>query len=352
MTSKELTDQGIAALKDGDESRAHDLLQRAVELDAKNAKAWYFLSRTQTTTADKRVSLEHVLAIMPNNKPAREALEKLPADDAADDVLVYDDEPIENTYMPPVSMGVGTGVKPRIGNFELPVAIPDAPAYIDPRQVKDDFIAMFKSGIEVLRRTPDVYAIEVRHATWWRFWQYVVIALVIGVVSSTIAGLMIRFQMDAYQNSSAFPTEVAASPSALAVILTPFLILPLSILALYIGLYTSHRFVTTNHNGNGSFIAHAYAVMLPVVTAQLIGDMVTLIFSFAPLLGLLVIVGLVVLWVYSLYIASQGIVMVHGVPKQASYWTIAMLVGVQLVTSFLVYTLLGPFLLTSGLGFI
>ena len=51
MTSKEFTEQGMAALKEGNKERAHDLLRQAVELDPTNAKAWFFLSRTQSSTA-------------------------------------------------------------------------------------------------------------------------------------------------------------------------------------------------------------------------------------------------------------------------------------------------------------
>ncbi|PJF33093.1 MAG: hypothetical protein CUN57_03055, partial [Phototrophicales bacterium] len=123
------------------------------------AKAWFFLSKTQTTNAERRESLEQVLAIMPNNKPAREALDQLPDEDDAkeEDFSEFEDEePVatRTKVTAPTSYGVGTGTKPKIGGIQIPVAIPDAPEQVEPKTIIDEFVATFKNGIEILRRTP------------------------------------------------------------------------------------------------------------------------------------------------------------------------------------------------------
>jgi len=349
MTSKELTEQGMAALKEGDKNRAHNLLQQAVELDPSNAKAWFFLSRTQTSTAEKRISLEQVLAIMPNNKPAREALENLPPDDE-DFSEFEDDQPA--SYIPPTSMGFGTGIKPKIGGIQLPVAIPDAPDIVEPKTIIDEFVATFKNGVEILRRTPGIYPMEIQRATWWRFWQFAVIAWIISGVASAIASAITQAQIAAMFNDNPFMTEVLPTPNIFMILLTIILSIPLGIIVLYAGLYASHRFVTSNRNGQGSFVAHSYTIMLPVVTASLISNVAGLVFSIVPLLATLVAIALIVLWFYSMYIAGQGIAIVHKVDNKTGYWTMAVMVLVQFVTSLVVGLILSPFILTSGMAFI
>jgi|GEM_PF-1684083 len=369
MTSKELTAQGIAALKEGDKQRAHELLEEAVELNPNNAKAWYFLSRVQTNVADKRTSLNTVLAIMPDNQLAKDALAKLD-DEEADDFEsefvdepepVVQEEPKEKSHpsfqayesmsgVPPAlgslpRMGLGSGNKTRIGNLQVPVGIEDAPETSDPQTIRNEFVQTFKNGYEILRRTPDVYLMEVQRASWWRFWQFAIIALTIGAVVSSLAGFILQTQIAGTINSSPFVTEPVASPSVFSMFFSMILFLPLNILLLYVGIYASYWFVTTRRAGQASFARHAYTVMLPVLTAGLIIDIANLVFAIAPLLGTLVAIALLVLWVYSLYIAAQGITMIHSVDDNSGYWSMAMFA----IATFLVGLVLSPLLLTAGL---
>lgn len=356
MTSKDLTEQGVAALKEGDKSRAQSLLQQAVELDPQNAKAWFFLSRTQTTNAEKRESLERVLAIMPNNKPAREALEGLPEDDAKEEDFseFEDEEPVatRTAYTPPTSYGVGTGTKPKIGGIQVPVAIPDAPEQVEPKTIIDEFVQTFKNGIAILRREDGIYPMEIQRATWWRFWQFAVVAWIISGIASAIAGAIAQAQLAAMFSEFAGLSNQIASPNIVMIILTMILSIPLGLLVLYAGLYASHRFVTSNRNGQGSFMRHSYTIMLPVVTASLISNLASLVFSFIPFLNSLISIALLVLWIYSMYIAGQGIAIVHKVDNKTGYWTMAVMIIVQIVVSLVVGLILSPFILTTGLGFI
>lgn len=368
MTSKELTAQGIDALKKGRKDEAHKLLEQAVEVDPNNAKAWYFLSRVQTSLADKRTSLNTVLAIMPDNQLAKDALAQLdsgdfeveeeyiapepeireePKSSAHPNSRPYQQQPI-NTPAALQSlprMGLGTGNKVRIGNLQVPVAIEDAPESSVPQAIQNEFVQTFKHGYEILRRTPEVYLNEIQRASWWRFWQYAFIALAIGAVVSSLSGYILQTQLANAINNSPFVTDPIASPSIFSMLLSMILFLPVNIILLYVGIYASYWFVTTRRNGQASFMRHSYAILLPVITAGLIIDIANLVFAIAPLLGTLVAIALFVLWVYSLYIAAQGLTMVHSIDDNSGYWTMA----VFAIATFIMGLVLSPLLLTAGL---
>ncbi len=364
MTSKELTEQGVAALKEGDKPRAQSLLEQAVELDPNNAKAWYFLSRVQTSVAEKRTSLNTVLAIMPDNRLAREALDNLSSGDEAFDEFeeeVEQEEPVaSSSYSPPKSqpsgmsslprMGIGEGVKPQIGSFTLPVSIEDAPLSIMPQTIVDEFVATFKNGVEILRRTPSIYPMEMQQATWWKFWQFVIASWLIGAVVSTISGFIIQAQLATAFNNNPFMTDAVASPSILASIFSLLLFIPISAIVLYVGLYASYRFITSKRDGQASFLVHSYTIILPLVTAGLITDVANLVFSIAPLLGSLVSLALFALWIYSMYIAAQGLAIAHKVAANSGYWTMAVLALSQVVAAFIILLIVSPLILSSSMG--
>jgi len=66
--------EGIAAVKAGQNERAHDLLIRVVARDEQNAQAWLWLSGVVESLEDRRVCLENVLDIDPDNATARKGL--------------------------------------------------------------------------------------------------------------------------------------------------------------------------------------------------------------------------------------------------------------------------------------
>jgi hypothetical protein len=67
--------EGIAAVRAGQNERAHDLLIRVVARDEKNAQAWLWLSSVVDGLEDRKVCLENVLDIDPNNAAARKGLD-------------------------------------------------------------------------------------------------------------------------------------------------------------------------------------------------------------------------------------------------------------------------------------
>ncbi len=77
MTTDDLLEQGIAALKAGRKAEAHGLLMQVVEQGERNEMAWLWLSGAVDTDEERRTCLENVLAINPNNGVARRGLESL-----------------------------------------------------------------------------------------------------------------------------------------------------------------------------------------------------------------------------------------------------------------------------------
>ncbi len=77
--SLELTQQGVAALKAGDKTRAYSLLAQALQHNPQNDQAWLWLSGAVTTDAERRYCLERVTEITPEHTTARRGLNNLPA---------------------------------------------------------------------------------------------------------------------------------------------------------------------------------------------------------------------------------------------------------------------------------
>jgi len=75
--TNELLKQGIAALNAGRKAEARRLLMQVVQQDERNEMAWLWLSGAVDTDEDRRVCLENVLAINPNNKTAKRGLASL-----------------------------------------------------------------------------------------------------------------------------------------------------------------------------------------------------------------------------------------------------------------------------------
>jgi len=79
VTANNLLEQGIAALKAGRKAKARNLLMQVVQQDKRNEVAWLWLSGTVDTDKERRICLENVLAINPNNEVARRGLASLTA---------------------------------------------------------------------------------------------------------------------------------------------------------------------------------------------------------------------------------------------------------------------------------
>lgn len=76
---KQVLQNGIDAARVGRRDEAHALLMQVIEADEQNELAWFWLSGVVEDPADRRVCLENVLAINPQNVQAQRGLEKLAA---------------------------------------------------------------------------------------------------------------------------------------------------------------------------------------------------------------------------------------------------------------------------------
>src|SRR5262245_5039834 len=74
-----LSEQGIAAFKAGNKDQARQLLSQAVQQDPNDEQAWYYLAAAVDNPAQRKMALEKVLAINPNNDRARQVLDKVNA---------------------------------------------------------------------------------------------------------------------------------------------------------------------------------------------------------------------------------------------------------------------------------
>ena len=72
-----LLNEGIQAARQGQKDQAQSLLLQVIEQDERNEKAWLWLSGVVDTNEDRLICLENVLAINPDNGPARKGLIKL-----------------------------------------------------------------------------------------------------------------------------------------------------------------------------------------------------------------------------------------------------------------------------------
>ncbi len=70
----ELVRQGITAVQAGRNEEARQALLRATELDERNEQAWLWLSGVVESFQDRRICLENVLAINPDNAHAQAGL--------------------------------------------------------------------------------------------------------------------------------------------------------------------------------------------------------------------------------------------------------------------------------------
>jgi hypothetical protein len=77
VTVDDLLEQAVAALNGGRKAEARRLLMQILRQDRRNEKAWLWMSGAVDTDQERRVCLEQVLSINPDNEMARRGLELL-----------------------------------------------------------------------------------------------------------------------------------------------------------------------------------------------------------------------------------------------------------------------------------
>jgi tetratricopeptide (TPR) repeat protein len=69
--------EGIDAARAGDREKARDIFQEIIEKDDNNIQAWLWLSRVVKDPDEKRICLENILLLDPQNEQAKAAIAKL-----------------------------------------------------------------------------------------------------------------------------------------------------------------------------------------------------------------------------------------------------------------------------------
>lgn len=72
-----LAEQGTRSLNQGDMQRAYESFSRAIELDPANIEAWLGKGLMAQQETEKRICLQRVLALDPDNRAAKQELDKL-----------------------------------------------------------------------------------------------------------------------------------------------------------------------------------------------------------------------------------------------------------------------------------
>ena len=97
---QELLTEGIGAAKQGQRVKACDLLLKVVDADPENEKAWIWLSSVVESGDEKRICLENVLVLNPDNEHARRGLDKLGSSEIATEQGPYSVDEIESQLIP------------------------------------------------------------------------------------------------------------------------------------------------------------------------------------------------------------------------------------------------------------
>ena len=121
MAVDDLLKQGIAALNEGRREEAHNLLAQVVKQDANNEIAWLWLSGVVDTNEERRICLENVLSINPNNGIAQRGLEALQKQDllSGDSAFEARFDEGAGSLQPAILMETGAGIETQPGIEEL-----------------------------------------------------------------------------------------------------------------------------------------------------------------------------------------------------------------------------------------
>ncbi len=96
-----LLEQGIQAAKARNHATARTLLEQVVEMDQHNEKAWFWLAAITDDVDEKRICLNNVLVINPDNQRARKLLNQL-------------ENTLESSDLVPQTASTGSGGRQRL----------------------------------------------------------------------------------------------------------------------------------------------------------------------------------------------------------------------------------------------
>lgn len=340
----DLLQEGIAAFQAGDRAKAHELLSQVVQVDPENEQAWYYLAASESDPALRKQYLEQVLEINPGNAKAREVLDRIIARERESSASAEPSsvsQPLRGERksrihaLDPTIGAPGEAVGEE-GSFVLPVAIPGAPGRVSLERLFRDGVKLLETGTNVLLRKPGVYEDEVDRATWWRFWLISGIAALGTAILSIFSALFLQIR---------FSTSLF---NIVSVLLTPFFVVPVALITLFVGCYASHRWALSQ-GGHGSLVKHAYTVAVVWAPMMLINSALSFVFNlFGIGVGLLTLI----ISLYALYLIGGGFDRVHTFSDSNQKWiTAAVMIVAVIITNIILGVLLGGLIVAGALPF-
>lgn len=344
MQTDDLLREGIAAFQAGDRETAHDLLSELVKLEPENEQAWYYLAASERDPAVRREYLERVLTINPDNRKAREVLDRIKAREA-------ETTPAATSFEAPRPETTTSSGKSKIRELrqpapgeartagkgiKLPFTIPGAPEYVDVEAAARDAWDLLKSGAQAIYRRPGVYAGEVAQATWWRFWLVSAAGAVIAAAVALFIALFLAIRLPGLLN-------------IFLILFTPILAIPVLMGGMFVAAYGSHKLAERYGSGQ-PLVKHAMAgalVLAPLTAAYALINFVLLLVGIGSGLMILVIAA------YGILTIADGYDNLHLFSDQSHKWvtSAAMVIGYILAVT-LLSLLIAPLTLRGAIPFV
>jgi hypothetical protein len=334
-------EQGIAAHKAGDKTRAKELFIAAIKDDPNSEQAWYYLAIVETDPRQRKAALERVLQINPDNTHARDVLAKV-------SLRIEDRE--QAAPKPPKSQPARIfepGETPRRTGFKLPFYIPGVPETLTGRMLVNRGIERLQTALKVVQTlgAVEVFQREKVGATWWLFWLTVGTGAVVGAVLFALGALIAEFRLAA-----------AFSPLYTANVFRPIVLLiftlPATLFAVYAGCYASHWYATKQARGIASLLDHSQVLALAwlpghlalgsfyVLASLLVGRPFFLFtvggFLTGGLLAYLSLIVLAALVIGTVYLTGQAVRSLYKFSDPTMLWATA---GIMVVVTGLIYSI-------------
>lgn len=250
----ELIDRGVKAFQAGNIAAARKLLSQAVKTEKRSETAWWYLAQAMDEADKREYCLRMLLKLNPDHQQAQEALELGAA--------WVPTRPESKSQGAENGTSGGSGG----GGIRIPSGIPDAPEQLSPTDLIAFTQTLVQDSINVLTGKESTGV-----ATWWNFFLTVgVTGFIIGLVAD-IGGLA-----SALVNRSEF---FAPTINIWALITTPFLTVIAALIAVSVGCFVSHWYLTQK-GGSERLVKHSYTLAEIWVPGTLLMSLLGLIATF------------------------------------------------------------------------
>lgn len=284
--------QALEALEAGDLKEAERLLSLVVKDDRENADAWYHLATTQSEDERKRQCLQFALDADPDHALAKEAMDELvppepepepvpePISEAEPEPEVIiedvtetqDDEPGTDNGRPKneIPFPNAKTATPKIEDendrtlFSIPAGIPGAPEKMTTQYLVDFYRGLFENSVSIF--TGQSATIDTGIASWWRI---LLMAITVGLIHGVV--LLLAIMLINMRSLSIF-----------SFVTLPVFQVITACIALGAGVFLSHWYITTQHQGKASLLNHAYVLTVIWLPASILNASLMILQPFIP----------------------------------------------------------------------